>query len=91
MRYFIWRQVFIRGISFIKKNKIDFDTVFCFGNMPPLTQLNSKVSTHFHNSIYIKETADFNYSEIIKHVLKVFLIRRLLENTDKWWAQTGKI
>jgi glycosyltransferase involved in cell wall biosynthesis len=74
--------------KFYKKNKNVYDTVFCLGNIPPLTKLNSKVYTYFHNSIFIKVTGDFNYFERVKYVLKVFLIKKLARNTDEWWVQT---
>ena len=45
---------------FYQMNKIKFDQVLCFGNLPPTIRLDSKVLVYFHQLLFLNLPTDFS-------------------------------
>lgn len=73
---------------YYKKHKENFDSVLCFGNIPPPIKLNVPVHTYFHNInlLTLNEAGGYGY---ILSWAKRWVYRLLKENTDYWVVQTS--
>ncbi len=81
----------IKRFVFYKKNKNKFTKVFCFGNLPPIRQLNVPVYTYFHQKLFIDEPKELGFKQKIILKLKVFIFKRLMFNTTYWIVQTRAV
>ena len=73
---------------FYKQNSIKYDTVLCFGNIPPPIRLKANVYTYFHNINLLKiPTVSSLLTKILSFSKRGF-IKFLSSNTDIWIVQT---
>lgn len=86
---------FLEGFSqrstYYKKNKINFRSVLCFGNIPPNVKLRAKVLTYFHQPMYLSIPKEFGIIETIKFKMKIAVLKLLKKNTDYWLVQNNFI
>jgi glycosyltransferase involved in cell wall biosynthesis len=75
-------------LNFYMKEVKSFDSVFCFGNLPPLIKLNIPVYTYFHNPMYLEVPRDFSKWQKILYFLKGYILLRTINNTDKFIVQS---
>lgn len=75
--------------NFYKLYGSDFDSVLCFGNIPPTIRLKADVSTLFQNVILAKLPAQVPLLRRPKWLLKRYYIKRIKMNTDRWIVQTS--
>lgn len=73
---------------YYKKHKKDFQSILCFGNIPPTIKMQSKVHTYFHNLSVLKTPDTYSRKRKILFTLKRILITLLSKNTDTWVVQT---
>lgn len=74
---------------FYKKNKSNFSTVLCFGNLPPNIKIEATVYTYFHQLLYLKLSGKLNLKSKILYWIKVKVLKSLLTNSDYWMVQTS--
>lgn len=68
-----------------------FDSIFCFGNIPPPIKTKSYVFVQFHNVLYFKDKIDSSILGNIVFKLKKIFIIRTKNNADKWFVQTNLV
>lgn len=73
---------------YYKNHKKDFQSILCFGNIPPTIKMQSKVHTYFHNLSVLKTPDTYSRKRKILFTLKRILITLLSKNTDTWVVQT---
>lgn len=73
---------------YYKKHKKDFQSILCFGNIPPTIKMQSKVHTYFHNLSVLKTPDTYSKKRKALFTLKRILITLLSKNTDTWVVQT---
>lgn len=87
--------LFLNGFSqrsaYYKKNKINFETVLCFGNIPPNVRLKARVFTYFHQPMYLSIPKEFGIVEKIKFKMKIAVLKLFKKNTDYWLVQSDFI
>lgn len=76
---------------FYLKNKDKFDTVLCFGNLPPNIRLKANVFTYFHQQLYIHLPKDASLMLRFSFYLKRKVFKYFVTNTDYWLLQTDLI
>ena len=74
---------------FYKKHKEDFESVFCFGNVPPPVKLTVPVYTYFHNVNMLTLANCRSRKQRLLFWLKREYIRYLKGHSDKWFVQTS--
>ena len=74
--------------SFYNAHKEDFDTVFCFGNIPAPIKMPCPVHTYVHNVNLLRIPKEFFFKMKLMAFLKRQYIRHLSSNTDSWIVQT---
>lgn len=77
--------------QFYLKNKNKFDSVFCFGDLPPSIRLKAKVYTYFHQQLYIKFPDDIPLKDKVLFTLKRMVLKYLFRYNDYWMLQTTLI
>lgn len=84
--------IFLKGLvernNFYKKNATKFNTILCFGNIPPNIRTDAKVYTYFHQPMYLNIPKEFSTLEKIKFKLKIFILNSYKNNTDFWLVQS---
>lgn len=73
---------------YYKQHKENFESVLCFGNIPPPIKLNIPVYTYFHNINLLTLNEARGYGYILSWA-KRWVYRLLKENTDYWVVQTS--
>lgn len=81
----------IKRHFFYQKNKIKFDQVLCFGNLPPTIRLKSKVLVYFHQLLFLKLPKDFSLKNKCIYKLKQFILNFTKENADIWLVQSENV
>lgn len=81
----------VQRALFYKKNRNSFSSILCFGNYPPLYKTNAKVYTYFHQSLFLDLPDDLSLKQKMVYLLKTFILRSKINNTDYWWVQSDKI
>lgn len=77
--------------AFYKKNGNKFSKVLCFGNLPPSLKLNAKVSTYFHQQLFIKIPDDISLINKITIGIKMMVLHCIKKNTDRWIVQSENV
>ncbi len=80
---------FNNRLMFYLKNKIEFKTIFCFGNIPPYIRTKARVYTYFHQLLYINVEKSFSLKERFIFFLKTQILNLMKHNTDKWFVQSA--
>lgn len=78
----------VNRIKFYKAQKINFDTVLCFANLPPNIRLTANVYTYFHQLFHLKLPEEMPIFEKFIFKLKTFLLKKIRINTNYWIVQT---
>ncbi|MCA4793875.1 glycosyltransferase [Myroides odoratimimus] len=73
--------------KFYKNNAFKFHIVFCFGNLPPLYNIDSKVYTYLHQSLYLEVSKQFGLMFRSFFKLKQCILYFLKDNTNYWMVQ----
>ena len=55
---------------FYQANKMKFDQVLCFGNLPPTIRLNSKVLVYFHQPLFLEIPKGFSFKNKFIYAMK---------------------
>lgn len=74
---------------FYKKNKIKFDQVLCFGNLPPTIRLNAEVFVYFHQKIFLEMPENFSIKDKLIILFKRNILNFIKSNTDYWLVQSN--
>lgn len=90
------RKIFLKAnlynrIVFYRKNKYNFEKVFCFANIPPQIRMPCKVVVFFQNLLLAKQPKSLKYSNKIKLKLKGHFIRKYRNNCDLWILQSQNV
>lgn len=86
-KIFISNSVFERYF-FYKKNRKKFDAVICFGNLPPIIRLKSKVLVYFHQKLFLEIPVDFSFKHKLIYILKQNFLNLIKNNADYWLVQS---
>ena len=73
--------------NFYRQNFYKFDSVFCFGNIPPTINLPT-VYTYFHNISLIKYPDNYRFKERGIKYLKKCLVKYFSKNTNYFIVQS---
>jgi glycosyltransferase involved in cell wall biosynthesis len=65
-----------------------FESVLCFGNLPPPIRLKCPVYTYFHNVLYFRFYGEGAWLKRTKFTLKAIILKYLSNHSDEWWVQT---
>lgn len=92
----IKRKIFINNsmysrYCFYKEYGSQFEKVLCFGNIPPLIRLKSKVYVYFHQPLFLSIPQDFSPKNKIVYRMKQFILHHLKYNADIWLVQSSFI
>ena len=87
---FIKGSLFSRYL-FYHTNKIIFNKIICFGNMPPLKKMNAIVYTYFHQKLFLDIPSELNLNFKIQLYLKSLVVKYLKKNTNFWMVQTSLV
>ena len=86
------RATLINRFKFYFQHKNEFESVLCFGNVPPPIRVsNAIVFTYFHNSLILNYPKDYPIrKKIYVNIQRVFL-RIAKQNTNYWVVQSTNI
>lgn len=76
---------------FYQMNKIKFDQVLCFGNLPPTIRLDSKVLVYFHQLLFLNLPTDFSLKNKFIYKFKQSILNFTKNNADIWLVQSENI
>lgn len=75
--------------SFYQKNKNDFKSILCFGNVPPPIKLTVPVFVYYHNVSLLKIPGDYGVKKKFLSFIKRLYIKNFVGNVDEWIVQTS--
>lgn len=76
---------------FYKTNKIVFDHIICFGNLPPTTRLKAKVLVYFHQRLFLEIPKEFSFKDKFIYAMKQNILNFTKNNADFWLVQSEYI
>ncbi len=76
---------------FYQANKMKFDQVLCFGNLPPTIRLNSKVFVYFHQPLFLNIPKDFSLKNKVLYKIKQAILNFTKNNADIWLVQSENV
>lgn len=76
---------------FYQMNKIKFNQVLCFGNLPPTIRLDSKVLVYFHQQLYLSVPYNFSLKNKLIYFTKQNILNFFKNNADIWLVQSESI
>lgn len=87
---------FIQGTEserrkFYISNRLKFDKILCFGNVPPPVHMYATVYTYSHNIYLFSIPKSYSFSSKIKTLLKRYYINSKKKHTDCWIVQTSNV
>lgn len=86
------RASLFKRIKFYYKNKNNFKSILCFGNIPPLLKCNCIVFTYFHQPLYIDNIPkSFNFIEKLKFQVKIQILKFNSKNSNFWIVQNERV
>lgn len=74
--------------NFYSKNKNKFQSVLCFGNVPPPLRLKAKVFVYFHQKLFLEIPNEFNLKGKLVYKIKQLYLNFYKNNCDKWLVQS---
>lgn len=77
--------------NFYFMNKSNFNSVFCFGNLPPTIRLKAKVLVYFHQPLFLNIPHDFSFKNKISYTIKQNILNLISSNADLWLVQSEYI
>ncbi len=72
-------------------NKIKFNKVLCFANLPPNIKLDIPVYTYFHQPLFLKIESSLPFIKKAILWIKTKVLFSVVNNTDKWIVQSALI
>ncbi|MDO7432493.1 glycosyltransferase [Acinetobacter baumannii] len=75
-------------MKFYSNNKDKFDSILCFGNVPPPLRLKAKVFVYFHQKLFLEIPNEFNLKGKLVYKIKQFYLNFYKNNCDKWLVQS---
>lgn len=72
-------------------NKIKYNKVLCFANLPPNIKLDIPVFTYFHQPLFLKIESSLPFIKKVFFWLKTKVLFTVINNTDKWIVQSALI
>ena len=85
---FIKNSNFLRSKFYKNLDQNFISKVFCFGNAPPVYNLNVPVYVYFHNPTLIETHSDMNFSTKLKCFFKQIFVNYYKKNVDIWFVQS---
>ena len=76
---------------FYQANKMKFDQVLCFGNLPPTIRLNSKVLVYFHQPLFLEIPKGFSFKNKFIYAMKQNILNCIKNNADIWLVQSENV
>ena len=77
--------------KFYLLNKIKFNKILCFGNIPPPIKVNSTVYTYFHQLLFLEKISNLKYLDKFKLFLKKIYLKFIIKNSNFWVVQTNNV
>lgn len=77
--------------NFYRKNRNAFQTIICFGNLPPNIKTSAKVFTYFHQLLYLKVPKEMELKKKLLYWLKTTILNHIKNNTDFWILQSDLV
>lgn len=84
-------SLFYNRVVFYTKNKRNFTSVLCFGNIPPPIKLDVPVSVYFHQPLFLSIPPSFSLRNKIVYRLKQNILGFYKKNTSFWIVQSNLI
>ncbi|MDQ0476843.1 glycosyltransferase [Chryseobacterium sp. MDT2-18] len=78
---------FLKRAQFYRKNRHQFSSVLCFGNLPPNIRLSAKTYTYFHQKLFLTLPTDMGRLAQLKYWLKTEILYSIRKNADFWMVQ----
>lgn len=75
-------------LNFYSKCKDKFQSVLCFGNVPPPLRLNAKVFVYFHQKLFLEIPNEFSLKGKLVYKIKQLYLNFYKNNCDKWLVQS---
>lgn len=76
---------------FYQENKVKFDQVLCFGNLPPTIRLKSRVLVYFHQPLFLEIPKEFSFKNKFIYVMKQNILFCIKNNADIWLVQSENV
>jgi glycosyltransferase involved in cell wall biosynthesis len=86
-----FESTLINRYKFYFTNKLNFSSVLCFGNLPPLTNMDCIVYTYFHQPMYLNIPREFSFQERLLFRVKMIFLNFYKLNSDYWLVQNTLI
>ena len=87
---FLKNNLFSRH-KFYYRNKILFNKILCFGNIPPPIKNKGVVYTYFHQLLFLEKVQNLKYLDKIKLYLKKKYLKFNIDNTNFWIVQSNNV
>lgn len=78
----------VNRTKFYKAQKMNFNTVLCFANLPPNIKITANVYTYFHQLFHLKLPEEMPIFQKFIFKLKTFFLKKIRGNTNYWIVQT---
>lgn len=82
---------FLKRLNFYHENKNKFNSVLCFGNLPPPIKLDAKVAVYFHQLLFLEIPNNFSKKNKAIYLAKQFILKSISKNADYWVVQSSLI
>lgn len=77
--------------NFYYHNKISFNKILCFGNIPPPLKNKAIVYTYFHQLLFLEKVQKLKYLDKIKLYFKKKYLKFNIDNTNFWIVQSNNV
>lgn len=77
--------------SFYKGKESAYQTILCFGNLPPSIKTKARVFTYFHNVLFAEGTSNFSMKSKFLWMIKRIVFKNLIKNTQFWMVQSEEV
>lgn len=77
--------------TFYKKNKENFESILCFGNVPPPLRLTVPVYVYFHQPLFLRIPNEFSFKNKCIYLTKQFVLNFYKKNANFWLVQSEYI
>lgn len=76
---------------FYLKNRENFTSILCFGNLPPNIRTSARVYTYFHQLLYLNLPENMPFEKKMVYKIKTGIVYFFKKNTDYWLVQTSLV
>ena len=81
----------IERTKFYIRNKKNYSSVLCFGNIPPPLKLKVPVFVYFHQLLFLDVPKDFSLKNRLSYVVKQKILNFYKDNATAWIVQSKLI